>query len=64
MLDALPDNKIDDAINFCAKIGLDKTLQNFEDIDFQGRSFLRMLWNPRMPIALFYFLLSCLFANR
>jgi len=64
MLDALPDNKIDDAIKFCAKLGLDKTLQNFEDIDFQGRSFLRMLWNPRMPIALFYFLLSCLFANR
>jgi len=64
MLDALPDDKIDDAIKFCAKIGLDKTLQNFEDIDFQGRSFLRMLWNPRMPIALFYFFLSYLFANR
>ena len=64
MLDALPDDKIDDAINFCARIGLDKTLQKFEDIDFQGRSFLRMLWKPRMPIALFYFLLSCLFANR
>lgn len=64
MLDALPDHKIDDAIKFCAKIGLDKALQNFEDIDFQGRSFLRVLWNPRMPIALAYFLLSCLFANR
>jgi digeranylgeranylglycerophospholipid reductase len=64
ILDALPDDKIDDAIKFCAKIGLDKTLQKFEDIDFQGRSFLRMLWNPRMPITLFYFLLSCLFANR
>jgi digeranylgeranylglycerophospholipid reductase len=64
MLNALPDDKIDDAINFCAKIGLDKALQNFEDIDFQGRSFLRTLWNPRMPIAIFYFLLSYLFANR
>jgi digeranylgeranylglycerophospholipid reductase len=64
MFDALPDDKIDDAINFCAKIRLDKALQNVEDIDFQGRSFLRMLWNPRMPTALFYFFLSCLFANR
>jgi digeranylgeranylglycerophospholipid reductase len=64
MLDALPDDKIDDAINFCAKIGLDKALQNFEDVDFQGRSLLRILWNPRMPIALFYFLFSYLFANR
>lgn len=64
MLDALPDDKIDDAVDFCAKIGLDKALQNFEDIDFQGRSFLCVLWNPRMPIALSYFLLSYLFANR
>jgi digeranylgeranylglycerophospholipid reductase len=64
MLDALPDDKIDDAINFCAKIGLDKALQNVEDIDFQGRSFLHMLWSPRVLIALFYFFLSCLFANR
>ena len=64
MLDALPDDKIDDAINFCAKIGLDKTLQDFEDVDFQGRSLLHTLWKPRMPIALLYFLFSYLFAKR
>ncbi|MCK5593171.1 NAD(P)/FAD-dependent oxidoreductase, partial [Candidatus Bathyarchaeota archaeon] len=63
MLDALPDEKLDDAINFCTKIGLDKALQSFDDIDFQGRSLLRTLWNPRMPVALLYFLLSYLFAN-
>jgi len=63
MLDALPDEKLDDAINFCTKIGLDKALQSFDDIDFQGRSLLRTLWNPRMPVVLFYFLLSYLFAN-
>lgn len=57
ILDAMPDDKIDDAINFCAKIGLDKVLQNVEDIDFQGRSLLRILWNPRVPTALLYFLL-------
>lgn len=64
MLDALPDGKLDDAINFCAKIGLEKALQNFQDIDFQGRSLLHTLWNPRVPLALSYFLLSYLFANR
>ena len=64
MLDALSDNKLDDAISFCARIGLDKALQNFEDIDFQGRSLLRMLWNPRVQLALFYFLVSYLLANR
>ena len=64
IVDALPDEKLDDAIDFCTKIGLAKALQGFEDIDFQGSSLLRTLWNPRVPIALFYFLLSYLFANR
>lgn len=63
MLDALSDDKIDNAITFCTKIGLDKTLQNVKDIDFQGRSLLRMLWNPRFSVALLYFLFSYLFAN-
>jgi len=64
MVDDLPDARLDDAIEFYTKIGLDKALQGFEDIDFQGSSLLRTLWNPRVPIALFYFLLSYLFANR
>ncbi|MDI6904725.1 MAG: NAD(P)/FAD-dependent oxidoreductase [Candidatus Bathyarchaeia archaeon] len=57
MLDVLSDDKIDDAINFCAKFGLDKVLQNIEDIDFQGRSLLCILRNPRVSTALLYFLL-------
>ncbi|MGC9345515.1 MAG: NAD(P)/FAD-dependent oxidoreductase [Candidatus Bathyarchaeales archaeon] len=63
MLNAMSDDKIDKAINLCTKIGLDKPLQNIKDIDFQGRSLLRMLWNPRVPIALLYFLFSYLSAN-
>ncbi|HDD70007.1 MAG TPA: NAD(P)/FAD-dependent oxidoreductase [Candidatus Bathyarchaeota archaeon] len=55
MLDALSDNKIDEAISFCGKLGLDKTIQGMEDIDFQGRSLLRSLPKPRMLAALFYF---------
>jgi geranylgeranyl reductase family protein len=57
MLDAMSDDKIDEAISFCAKFGLDKVLQKIEDIDFQGRSLLRILWNPRVPTALLYFAL-------
>lgn len=64
MLDNLSDDQLDDAISFCTKIGLEKALQNFEDIDFQGRSFLHVLWNPRVPLALFHFLFLYLFANR
>ena len=63
MLDALSDHRIDSAIAFCTKIGLDKTLQKVEDIDFQGRSLLHMLWNPRFSVALLYFILSYLSAN-
>ncbi len=54
MLNVLPDRKIDEAICFCQKFGLDKILKHFKDIDFQGKSLLRVLWNPRVPIALFY----------
>jgi len=63
MLDALSDDRIDNAITFCTKIGLDKTLQKVEDIDFQGRSLLHMLWNPRFSVALLYFIFSYLSAN-
>lgn len=63
MLNAMSDDKIDNAITFCRKISLGKMLQNVEDIDFQGRTLLRMLWNPRVPTALLYFLFSYLFGN-
>jgi digeranylgeranylglycerophospholipid reductase len=63
MFNALSDNRIDNAITFCTKIGIDKILQDIEDIDFQGRSLLRMLWNPRFSVALLYFLFSYLSAN-
>ena len=58
MLDALSDKKIDSIIQFCKKTGLDKALQNFKDIDFQGRSLLNALRNPRVSLAIFYFLIS------
>ncbi len=63
MLDSLSDDKIDDAISFCGKIGLDETVQCLEDIDFQGRSLLRSLPKPRMLAALFYFFFLCFSAN-
>jgi digeranylgeranylglycerophospholipid reductase len=56
MLDGMSDDKIDDAIAFCIKLGLDKVIDKVEDIDFQGRSVLRILRNPKMLVALFYFL--------
>jgi geranylgeranyl reductase family protein len=62
-LDALSDQKVDDAIALCAKLGLDKSLQNVKDIDFQGQTLLHVLRSPRMLTALAYFFFAYLSAN-
>jgi len=62
-LDALSDEKVDAALRFCARIGLDKTLEDVEEIDFQGRTLLAVLKKPAMWAALAYFLTLYLSAN-
>jgi len=61
--DSLSDAKFDEVLRFCAKIGLDKTLKNVEEIDFQGQAFLKILTKPTMFAALAYFLKLYLSAN-
>jgi digeranylgeranylglycerophospholipid reductase len=63
MLNALSDEKTDDAINFCSKLNLSKSLQNVRDIDFQGQALLHFLRSPRMLATLFYFFFLYLSAN-
>ncbi len=62
-LNAMSDEKLDGAIDFCIKLGLDKALQNVKDIDFQGQALLKVLRNPKMLTALIYFFLLYLSAN-
>jgi digeranylgeranylglycerophospholipid reductase len=62
-LDAMSDERLDNLIGMCAKLGLDKTLQKVEDIDFQGRTLLHFLRSPRILTAVGYFFLTYLFAN-
>jgi digeranylgeranylglycerophospholipid reductase len=62
-LDSLSDERLDDAIAMCAKLRLDKTLQNVKDIDFQGQTLLQVLRSPRMLTALAYFFFAYLSAN-
>lgn len=62
-LDVLSDKKVDDAIALCAKLGLDKTLQNVKDIDFQGQTLFQVLRSPRMLTVLAYFFFAYLSAN-
>ncbi|MCW4047416.1 MAG: NAD(P)/FAD-dependent oxidoreductase [Candidatus Bathyarchaeota archaeon] len=62
-LDSLSDAKLDEALRFCARVGLGKTLESVEEIDFQGQAFLKLLTKPAMFAALAYFLLLYLSAN-
>ncbi len=62
-LDSLSDEKIDEVLRFCTKIGLAKTLEDIEEIDFQGRTFLKILTKPSAYAFLTYFALLYLSAN-
>jgi digeranylgeranylglycerophospholipid reductase len=63
LLDSLSDGKLDEILRFCARIGLDETLGNVEEIDFQGQMLLKILTRPAIFAALAYFLKLCLSAN-
>jgi len=63
MLNALSDRQINGAIDFCSRFGLDKSLQNLDDFDFQGRSLLHAMHDPRILTALGYFFYIYLSAN-
>jgi digeranylgeranylglycerophospholipid reductase len=54
-LDTLSDERVDKALRFCQKLGLDKTLQNVEEIDFQGQTLLKVIKKPSALAFLAYF---------
>jgi len=63
MLDIISDDKLDEAISFCTKLRLEKSIQNVKDVDFQGQVILEALRNPRMLTALVYLFFLYLSAN-
>jgi digeranylgeranylglycerophospholipid reductase len=63
LLDSLSDTKLDDVLRFCGRIGLNKTLGNVDEIDFQGQMLLKILTKPATLAALAYFLKLYLSAN-
>ena len=63
LLDSLSDEKIDQALRFCKRISLDKSFENADEIDFQGKLLLQSLKKPAAAAALAYFLLLYLSAN-
>ena len=62
-LNSLSDDKLDKILRFCKKIGLNKTLQNVDEIDFQGRTFIKIIGRPAVSITLFYLFITYLTTN-
>jgi hypothetical protein len=62
-LDSLSDEKIDNILQVCNRLALDKALRDAEEIDFQGKLLLKMLTKPATFAAFAYFLLLYISAN-
>jgi digeranylgeranylglycerophospholipid reductase len=62
-LDSLSDEKIDDILRVCNRLGLGKALKDVDEIDFQGKLLLEMLTKPAAYAAFAYLLRLYLSAN-
>lgn len=62
-LDSLSDEKLEGVLRFCSRIGLNKKLENIEEIDFQGKLLLKIITKPAMLAVMAYFLKLYLSAN-
>jgi digeranylgeranylglycerophospholipid reductase len=62
-LNSLSDEKLDEMLRVCAKLGVDRALRDVDELDFQGKLLLNVLGKPAMLAALAYFGVLYLSAN-
>lgn len=62
-LDSLSDNRYDDLLRYCGMLGVDRALNDVDEIDLQGKMILNALRKPSMVAALTYFAWLYLTAN-
>ena len=62
-LNSLSDEKLDEMLRVCGKMGVDKAMRDVDEIDFQGKMLLTAVQKPAMAAALLYFGLLYLSAN-
>jgi digeranylgeranylglycerophospholipid reductase len=60
---SLSDEKLDEMLRVCGKLGVDKALRNEDEIDFQGKMLLKALAKPSMLAMVAYFAFLYLSAN-
>ena len=63
-LNSLSDEKMDEMLRVCGKMGVDKALSDVDEIDFQGKMMLKVLGKPPMLARLAYFALLYLSGKR
>jgi geranylgeranyl reductase family protein len=62
-LDSLSDERLDEMLRVCGKLGVDKAMRDVDEIDFQGKMLLTAVRKPAMAAALAYFGMLYLSAN-
>jgi len=63
LLNRLPDDKVDKLIGLCSKLEVNKILEEVGDLDFQGKSLVRVVQHPSALIAALYFFFSSLIST-
>ncbi|MGE5532955.1 MAG: hypothetical protein ACM3UN_01250, partial [Bacillota bacterium] len=62
-INSLSDEKLDEMLRVCGKLGIDKALCDVDELDFQGKMLLTSVHKPAMAAAFLYFGLLYLSAN-
>ncbi len=62
-INSLSDEKLDEMLRVCGKLGVDRALSNVEEIDYQGQMLMTVVGKPAMWAALAYFGFLYLFSH-
>jgi digeranylgeranylglycerophospholipid reductase len=62
-LNSLSDDKVDEMLRVCGRLGVDKAFSSEDEIDFQGKMMLKAMGKPSMLAAMGYFAMLYLSAN-
>jgi len=60
LLNCLSDKQLDKIISLCSKLGVNRILEEVGDLDFQGKSLIRMVRHPGVLAVALYLLFSSL----
>jgi digeranylgeranylglycerophospholipid reductase len=63
LLNRLSDDKIDRMVDLCVRLKMETVLEQVGDLDFQGKSLIRMIRRPSALVPAFYSIISALISS-